>query len=103
MNFKRINIEEAKLLIADSPDTQIVDIRDDESFASGHIDNAFHLHNSNLQEFIDDADLDQPILVYCYHGHMSQGAAAFFAERGFAEAFSPDGGYQAWSEAESDS
>jgi len=29
--------------------------------------------------------------------------AAFFAERGFSDAYSLDGGFQAWSEAESDS
>ena len=101
MNYKRISIDEAKALIADSPKIHIVDIRDDESYENGHINEAFHLHNSNLQEFIDDADPEQPILVYCYHGHMSQGAAAFFAERGFGSAFSLDGGYEAWSEYES--
>lgn len=76
---------------------QIVDIRDDESYAAGHIDKAFHLHNSNLQQFIMEADPDKPTLVYCYHGHMSQGAAAYLAEQGFADTYSLDGGFEAWS------
>ena len=59
MNFKRISTEEAKVLIVDSPGMNIVDIRDDEAFERGHIENAVHLHNSNIQEFIDSADPDR--------------------------------------------
>ena len=102
MSFKRISVAEAKDLMAQQPGkVQIVDIRDDESFESGHIDEAQHLHNSNLQEFIAAAKPEQPLLVYCYHGHMSQSAAAFMVEQGFGETYSLDGGYEAWSEAES--
>lgn len=101
-NFKRISVDEAQQLIAEqAAQVQIVDIRDDESYENGHIESAFHLHNSNLQEFISSADPEQPLLVYCYHGHMSQGAAAFLAEQGFGETYSLDGGYEAWSERES--
>jgi thiosulfate sulfurtransferase len=102
MSFKRISTTDARKMMAEaSDDVQIVDIRDDESYAAGHIEAAFHLHNSNLQQFIAEADPDKPLLVYCYHGHMSQGAAAYLAEQGFAEAYSLDGGFQAWSEEES--
>ena len=97
MNFTRISVEEAVELIRDNPETaQIVDIRDDQSFETKHIDSAVHLHNSNLPEFLDQADLEAPLLVYCYHGHMSQSAAAFLAEHGFKQVFSIDGGFEAW-------
>lgn len=99
MNFKRINISEAKQMLAAQSDerpVQIVDIRDDEAYAAGHLPAARHLHNANLQEFIQSADLDAPLLVYCYHGHMSQSAAAYLAEQGFAETYSLDGGYADW-------
>ncbi len=100
MNFKRIGVEEARNLISASTDkpVQIVDIRDDASFAAGHIETATHLHGSNVQEFVDDADPEAPLLVYCYHGNMSQSAAAYFADQGFAEAYSLDGGYEAWAQ-----
>lgn len=75
---------------------QVVDIRDDAAFAAGHMPSAKHIHNSNIQEFIAEADLDSPLLVCCYHGNMSQSAAAYFAEQGFAETYSLDGGYEAW-------
>ena len=97
MNFTRISVEEAVELVRDNPETaQIVDIRDDQSFETKHIDSAVHLHNSNLPEFLDQANLEAPLLVYCYHGHMSQIAAAFLAEHGFKQVFSIDGGFEAW-------
>ncbi len=98
MNFRRISVVEARLLLeAHGPGrVQIADIRDDQAYLQGHIDSAVHLHNSNLQEFIESADLDAPLLVYCYHGHMSEGAAAYLAEQGFSNTYSLDGGFAAW-------
>ena len=99
MNFKRISALEAKAILenqdAEHP-AQVVDIRDDASFAAGHIPSAIHIHNSNIQEFIDGADLDSPLLVCCYHGNMSQSAAAYFADKGFGDTYSIDGGFAAW-------
>lgn len=100
MNFKRISVLEAKELLQTNSATQIIDIRDEDSFESGHIPSAQHIHNSNVQEFLSGADMDQPLLVCCYHGNMSQSAAAYFAEQGFDQSYSLDGGYEAWQEAE---
>ncbi|MDE0931482.1 MAG: rhodanese-like domain-containing protein, partial [Halioglobus sp.] len=42
------------------------------------------------------ADRDQPLLIYCYHGNSSQGAADYFFNQGFEDVYSMDGGYEAW-------
>lgn len=63
--FKRISVEQAKNLCADG--AVMVDIRDPESFASGHAKGAIHLDNHSLAEFIAQADLDAPTIVVCYH------------------------------------
>ena len=101
MNFKRIEMPEALELIEAAPENglQIVDIRDPQSFEQAHIDKAIHLSNDNIQQFVADADVDKPLLVYCYHGNMSQGAAAYLAEQGFAESYSLNGGFVAWQQA----
>lgn len=102
MNFKRISVDEAQRImmaaaVKNPPQPlQIVDIRDDQSYAAGHMENAIHLDNANLQEFIQNGEFDSPLLVYCYHGHMSQSAAAYLAEQGFTRTYSLDGGYEAW-------
>ena len=95
MSFTCINIEQAKTLITDQQ-AQVVDIRDRASFEAGHIDNARHLDNQNVGEFIENADHSLPLIVCCYHGNMSKGAADYFNQQGFEETYSLDGGYTLW-------
>ena len=98
MNFTRISVLEARLLLETSGGerAQIADIRDELAYNDAHIENAVNVNNNNLQDFIDNADVDAPVLIYCYHGNLSQGAAAYLAEQGFKHAYSLDGGYEAW-------
>ena len=74
----------------------IVDIRDEASFNAGHIEGAFHLTNGSLAQFMQDTDFEQPVVVVCYHGVSSQGAAQYIAEQGFEQVYSMDGGFEAW-------
>ena len=98
MVFKRIDIQEARTLFDAAPENglQIIDIRDEQSYANGHISSALHLDNSSLRVFVENADISKPLLVYCYHGNTSQSAAAYFGEQGFKEAYSMDGGFSDW-------
>lgn len=100
MGFSRIDVAKARELLAGAPANglQIVDVRDEQSYESAHIEGAVHLDNTTVQDFILNADHDKPLLVYCYHGNMSQGAAAYFNEQGFDESYSLDGGFEAWQE-----
>ncbi len=97
MEIKRIAVLEAREQLAREPGMQVVDMRDEQSYLAGHIEAAQHLHGANMQEFLGSADPDKPVLVYCYHGHMSQALAAYLVDQGF-DAYSLDGGYAAWQE-----
>lgn len=92
--FQQIDCQQAQQLINDG--AAVADIRDPESYNSGHIPNAQHLDNQNLQQFIDNADLDAPLVLVCFHGLSSQSAAQFMIERGFDQVYSLAGGYEAW-------
>ncbi|TLX57848.1 thiosulfate sulfurtransferase GlpE [Stutzerimonas nosocomialis] len=92
--FKRIAPEQAQALR--SHGAVVVDIRDPQSFANGHIAGATHLDNHSLPDFIAGADFDQPLIVTCYHGHSSQSAAAYLAHQGFSDVYSLDGGFELW-------
>ncbi len=93
--FKRISVTEAKTMI-DQGDVNVADIRDEVAFQQGHIAGAVHLTNHSVQEFIDTADPDKPLIVYCYHGHSSMSAAQFLIDKGFDDVYSMDGGYEIW-------
>ena len=98
--FQQLSVTQLIQLSASNSDTQIVDIRDAASFESAHIKNSVNLNNDNLAHFIAEADMDQPLIVVCYHGISSQGAAQYLVEQGFDDVYSLDGGYQAWRESE---
>ncbi|MBU0913856.1 MAG: thiosulfate sulfurtransferase GlpE [Gammaproteobacteria bacterium] len=74
----------------------VVDIRDEQSYASGHIADSFHLTNGSLNQFIQQTEFETPVVVVCYHGNSSQGAAQYLAQQGFETVFSMDGGFEAW-------
>ena len=102
MNFTRISVAEAQELLKTQPATQVIDVRDEVAYGQGHINHARHVQNSNVEEFLAEADMGKPLIVCCYHGNMSQGAAAYFAEQGFASSYSLDGGFEAWQEAQTE-
>ena len=95
MSYKRISIDEAKQLI-ESVETIIADVRDADSYRAGCIENAIHVQHEQIDDFLLVADKDKPLILYCYHGNSSQGAANYFSELGFQEVYSVDGGYEAW-------
>ena len=95
MAFKCISVEEAKALI-DEGGITIADVRDAGAYAASNIGNAIHIQQNSIEEFLAATDKDQPLLVYCYHGHSSQGAADYFVNQGYEEVYSMDGGYEAW-------
>ena len=93
-DFKRIPPEQAQALRDQG--AVVVDIRDPQAYAAGHIKDATHLDNHSLHDFIAKADLDAPLIVACYHGNSSQSAAAYLAGQGFSEVYSLDGGFELW-------
>ena len=92
--FQRIAPEQARQLRENG--AQVVDIRDPQSFAVGHISGSRHIDNHSVADFIAAADLDAPLVVVCYHGNSSQSAAAYFIQQGFSDVYSLDGGFELW-------
>ena len=93
--FKNITAQEAKDLL--TKDNYLIDIRDEDSYSSSHIDGALNLGNLDIHEFIRTADKNMPTLIYCYKGISSQNAAEFLISEGFTEVYSIEGGYEFWS------
>ncbi|MFD1382021.1 thiosulfate sulfurtransferase GlpE [Rhodanobacter aciditrophus] len=93
--YSCIDVNDALAIIEN--DAIIVDIRDAVSFATSHMSNAISLNNDNVQEFIDTADKAKPVIVCCYHGNSSKGAAEYIAAQGFQEVYSLNGGFSQWS------
>ena len=98
MQVPEIDTERAQSLLADSAAT-FVDVRDPDSYAAAHIPGAVNLDDSNVEQFLTDTGKTDNVVVYCYKGVSSLGAAAFFMERGFTAVSSLTGGFTAWESA----
>jgi rhodanese-related sulfurtransferase len=94
--FQRIGVDEAQRVVR-RDDVLVLDVRDAVSFGNAHVKGAQHLSTANLSEVIDGTARGRPVLIYCYHGNASREYARIFADFGFSEVYSLDGGYEAWS------
>lgn len=93
--FECINVEQAHQKLQQN-NAVLVDIRDPQSFAMGHTPGAFHLTNDTLGAFMRDNDFETPVMVMCYHGNSSKGAAQYLLQQGYDQVYSVDGGFDAW-------
>lgn len=93
-DFQRIGPDIAAGLLEQG--ANIVDIRDAQSFANGHIPSAIRLDNTNLPGYLTATDRRIPLVVCCYHGNSSQSAAAYLSSAGFETVYSLDGGFELW-------
>ncbi len=93
--FKHLQVNELEETLSDNTYV-VVDIRDANAFAAGHIPGAIHLTNESIGDFMREADFDAPTVVCCYHGISSQPAAEYLISQDFTDVYSLDGGFVHW-------
>lgn len=93
--IKQLSPEEAQRLVADG-NLVIIDVRDQESFAKGHIEGAIQLSVADMKNFCQSTPKNKPILVYCYHGISSQAVGQHLQDQGFLTVYSMIGGFEKW-------
>jgi rhodanese-related sulfurtransferase len=97
-----MSMEELKgRLGGNSRDLVILDMREKDAFAAGHVPGAKNLPRGQLELRVN-TELPDPtvrILTYCEFGKISTLAAATLRELGFSRATALDGGMKAWREA----
>lgn len=92
---EQIDVNTAKKLL-DEKAAMFIDVRDPRSYAAAHIPGATHLNDGNVESFVQDTPKTAKVVVYCYHGFASQGAAEYLRDRGFADVVSMAGGFETW-------
>lgn len=92
-NWTTINVDN---LLPHIEEWNVVDIRDINAFSQGHIPGAFHLTNDNVYQYIHDHDFSTPLVVVCYVGNSSRGAAEVLSNAGFETVYSLEGGMSYW-------
>lgn len=78
----------------------LVDVREDNEFAAGHVPGAIHIGKGVIERDIEAKvpDPHTPLILYCGGGFRSALAADALQKMGYTNVISMDGGWRAWSE-----
>lgn len=76
-------------------DAFLLDVREPDEWAAGHIDSAVHVPIGEVAERISELPSDQPIAVFCRGGGRSSRATGFLVQNGI-NAHNVAGGMRAW-------
>lgn len=79
----------------------VLDVREHNEFADGHILNSIHIPLSALGQRLDEIKKyqDRPVVVSCRNGHRSSHACARLHKAGFPNVYNLSGGLTAWKNA----
>ena len=83
-------------MLSSNKDYFILDVRSKEEFGSGHIEGAYLIPVSELENRLAELPQDKPIIVHCGSGSRSTSAANILLEKGFKEIFNMTGGITEW-------
>ncbi len=78
---------------------QVIDVRSEEEWLSGHIQSSENIPLSVLDKKLDKISKEKPVALICASGVRSSTAASLLRKHGFKEVINIKGGMQAWKEA----
>jgi hydroxyacylglutathione hydrolase len=82
-----------------SLDAVVLDVREPEEYAHGHVPGAINVPQADLASRLDELPRDCTLLAICRSGARSLRAAQFLKQMGFDRVASVKGGTKAWREA----
>src|SRR3954452_10942262 len=93
---EEVDPSEVKPLVGNG--VPIIDVREGEEFAAGHLPGAKHVPRGYLESRIDNAvpDRKQRVVLYCASGQRSALAASTLQDLGFEDVVSMKGGITLW-------
>ena len=92
----RLTVEQLRAVMANTPEVQLVDIRNPGELAVGIIDPARTLPLGTLAAHLEELDPSRPTVVYCAGGYRSSAGASLLRTHGFEDVSDLLGGYAAW-------
>ena len=98
---KELDFREVKQRLDAGETLKLVDVREDNEWARGHLPGAIHLGKGVIERDIETAIPDKtlPLVLYCRGGFRSALAADNLQKMGYENVISMDGGWRSWSEA----
>lgn len=96
--IKETNVPEVKRRRDAGEKLILVDVREDNEWAKGHLPGAVHLGKGIIERDIEQAvpDKSARLVLYCGGGFRSALAADNLQKMGYTNCISMDGGWRAW-------
>lgn len=76
-------------------EVQFLDVREDDEWDAGHIEDAAHIPMDGVPDRLDQIDRDRPVVAVCRSGHRSGLVAAYLSRAGFT-VHNMTGGLEQW-------
>ncbi|EPE63202.1 rhodanese-like domain protein [Exiguobacterium sp. S17] len=93
--MKTITTTELETLLSADETLNLIDVRETDEFAGGHINQAKNVPLSEFSAKVDELDRTKPIHVICAAGGRSMNASAYLDSLGF-DVINVDGGMMSW-------
>jgi rhodanese-related sulfurtransferase len=77
-------------------DAFLLDVREDDEWAAGHVPGAVHVPMMQIPARLDDIPEDRDVVVVCRVGGRSAQVVAFLQQNGRDRTINLDGGMQSW-------
>ena len=98
---KETNVRDVKRRIDGGEKFILVDVREDNEWAAGHLPNAIHLGKGVIERDIEQRvpDAGAKLILYCGGGFRSALVADNLQKMGYTDVESMDGGWKGWLDA----
>lgn len=98
---RELQVADVKAMLDGNERFALVDVREGEEWARGHLPSAVHLCKGIIERDIEGVfpDPATPIVLYCGGGYRSALAADNLQRMGYTNVASMDGGWRGWTEA----
>jgi rhodanese-related sulfurtransferase len=100
-HIKQTNVADVKRRMDAGEKFVLVDVREDNEWAKGHLPSAIHLGKGIIERDIEQvvSDPNAKVILYCGGGFRSAIAAENLQKMGYTNVESMDGGWKGWLEA----
>lgn len=90
-SYKQVHVSEVRELVESG--AVIIDVREKNEFANGHLVNAINIPLSELRERMDEIPRDKPVYVHCRSGQRSYNAVMALQGNGFTNVANVSGSF----------
>lgn len=97
MTIQQINVFDLKQKLTETPDLQLLDVREPGEFNYAHIEGSVLIPLNQIPQRMHELDKNREVVVICHHGMRSMQAAYFLEQQGYTTLLNVKGGIDAWS------